>query len=766
MSVARPAHGLLGRCLASTRSSRPAAASVQCAQFHSSAVRSKRRSRFRNVKAEELGLLSPSTLAKYRQEKFPEYSKQDQEALRSKYTPEQLEALRAGEKAVDPGDLVFQGRLRDDPYRPNYVEDYTVLDPRYDLRPQPDVTPREPEWLNHNDWVDRYGARMAQLTDKKTTDQLTRAMVRALRRVKESNGQELIDLTEDELKDIEKDPELLKRYLVDEDGEGAQPEPDANASGPDLLTRAQAMKLDEAVDAEWKKELDKLSSLSDPGEVQPSNLELVEDGPAGATRVHSAEAVELGKVPGVEGLYKSAVDPEDEGQDDAGHYQEIKRLTGMSLKDIQSIYRKVLVTRWVSNQTRLGKVRSTSVVAIAGNGNGRLGLGIAKSTEAGLAAETAQLLAIRNMKPIRRYENRTVYGNVSAKVSGTVVELFARPPGKAAQAAPSPPTCTVNMDGSNEATRRLWPPLPAPHLRNVPRLGPARHRGAHAALQEPHELGQGRLQRARQPARPRGDCHWPRQEDGGRAQGVLRRRCILREELKGEERGEEGWHPGERKSQEAARPCVRVYYQLCILSIEGKEEREISRDFTSKTIERLPSETGLRANRHPNLVSFRRVSKKHQNANPTASPGMPSTFKKLVSFLHPPPSLIMSSALSPPGSRPLSAGAAFAFAFRSSLPVTPILAGAAAWAAAAAPPVNLLLQHDAVHARLEQRKRQARLALQLAQPVEDLRRRPRGQVVEHRRELNRTSHQLALFSPLLPACLSLLPFLLSSPRFL
>ncbi|GJN74234.1 37S ribosomal protein S5 [Purpureocillium lilacinum] len=429
MSVARPAHGLLGRCLASTRSSRPAAASVQCAQFHSSAVRSKRRSRFRNVKAEELGLLSPSTLAKYRQEKFPEYSKQDQEALRSKYTPEQLEALRAGEKAVDPDDLVFQGRLRDDPYRPNYVEDYTVLDPRYDLRPQPDVTPREPEWLNHNDWVDRYGARMAQLTDKKTTDQLTRAMVRALRRVKESNGQELIDLTEDELKDIEKDPELLKRYLVDEDGEGAQPEPDANASGPDLLTRAQAMKLDEAVDAEWKKELDKLSSLSDPGEVQPSNLELVEDGPAGATRVHSAEAVELGKVPGVEGLYKSAVDPEDEGQDDAGHYQEIKRLTGMSLKDIQSIYRKVLVTRWVSNQTRLGKVRSTSVVAIAGNGNGRLGLGIAKSTEAGLAAETAQLLAIRNMKPIRRYENRTVYGNVSAKVSGTVVELFARPPG-------------------------------------------------------------------------------------------------------------------------------------------------------------------------------------------------------------------------------------------------------------------------------------------------------------------------------------------------
>lgn len=373
-----------------------------------------------------MGLLNPSVLSKYRQEKFPDYTKEELEFLKQKYTPEQLEALRAGEEAINTDDVIIQGRLRDDPYRPNYIEDFTVLDPRYDVKPKADVTPKEPEWLSHNEWVDQYGSKMSQMTDTKTSHQLTRAMVRALRRVKESSGAELIDLTEDELKDLENDPELLKKYLIEEDG---KQEPDANASGPDLLTRAQAMKLDEAVDAEWKKELDKLSSMTDESEVEPSNLELLADGPAGVNRAYSAEAAELGKVPGVEGLYKSAADPEDEGQDDGGHYQEIKRLTGMTLKDIQSIYRKVLVTRWVSNQTRLGKVRSTSVVAIAGNGNGRLGLGIAKSTEAGLAAETAQLLAIRNMKPIRRYENRTIFGNVKAKVSGTVVELFSRPPG-------------------------------------------------------------------------------------------------------------------------------------------------------------------------------------------------------------------------------------------------------------------------------------------------------------------------------------------------
>lgn len=54
-------------------------------------------------------------------------------------------------------------------------------------------------------------------------------------------------------------------------------------------------------------------------------------------------------------------------------------------------------------------------------------------------------------------------------------------------------------------------------------------------------------------------------------------------------------------------------------------------------------------------------------------------------------------------------------------------------------PVNLLLQHNAVDARLEQGKGQARLALQLAQAVEDLGRGPRGQPVELRGQLRRVS---------------------------
>jgi small subunit ribosomal protein S5 len=236
----------------------------------------------------------------------------------------------------------------------------------------------------------------------------------------------MIDLTVQELEAMEKDPELARKYVLD----NQSAEADGKKSKSDTLTQAEMKKLDEAIDEQWLKELAQLmESETADALLQPSPLELMQDGPAGSARVHSAEAPELGKVPGVEGLYMTASDAADEGQDDAGRYQELKRLTGMTLREIMSLNNKVLVRRCVVNQTRLGKVRSWSIVAMAGNGDGRLGLGIGKSTDARIASETARMLAIRNMKPIRRYENRTIYGNVKVKISGTVVEMYTRPAG-------------------------------------------------------------------------------------------------------------------------------------------------------------------------------------------------------------------------------------------------------------------------------------------------------------------------------------------------
>lgn len=434
---------------------------MPCQQFHSSVARPKRQPRFKNLKAEELGLTKKEALAKFQKETFPTYTEQEMEQLRKKYTPDQIEAIKTGEQTINPEDLVIQGRFRDDAYRPTYVEDYTHMDPRYDLKPDYEGTPQEVKWLGTNEWMDKFGERISKITDRNTNNQLTRAMARALRKVKESQGQDVIDLTSEELADLERNPELLSKYLVEEDVAAA----DSTATDSNVLTRAQVLQVDEAIDSAWEQELEKLSAMSDPSEVGPSNVELWEDGPAGVNRMHSAEAVELGKVPGVEGLYKAAADPEDEGRDDSGAFQEIKRLTGLKLKEVQSILAKILVVRQVHNQTRLGKIRSVSVIAIAGNGNGRLGLGHAKSTEPQIASGTAQMLAIRNMKPIPRYENRTIFGNVTGKVSATIVELFARPPGKFASSIYiDTQNCFPQQKTQLTNDRRLWYPMPLANL--------------------------------------------------------------------------------------------------------------------------------------------------------------------------------------------------------------------------------------------------------------------------------------------------------------
>lgn len=364
-------------------------------------------------------------MKKYTEEKFPDLPEEYYKQIEKKYGAAHVEAIKAGQKAVSPEDLALQGRLRDDDYRPEYIEDYATLDPKIDIRPDTGAgKAQKPHWPTLGEFGDDFGLKMIRLTQKSTDDQLSRAMVRALRKVKESKGAELLDLTIEELDDLEKDPELLQKYLAVEGDLQADP----NAQGPEYMTRAQAEQLDEAIEKEMQAQLDNIERHDDVASISPTGMELIADGPAGTIRAHSAESLEFGKIPGVAGLYKLP-NPDEEGADDDGAYQEIQRLTGMSLYELQSLFNKVLVTRFVHNQTRLGKVRSLSVLAICGNGNGRLGMAMAKSTEPEVATQTAKLLAIRNMKPVRRYENRTVYGNVKAKVSGTVVELFARPPG-------------------------------------------------------------------------------------------------------------------------------------------------------------------------------------------------------------------------------------------------------------------------------------------------------------------------------------------------
>ncbi|KAL0941043.1 mitochondrial 37S ribosomal protein uS5m [Colletotrichum truncatum] len=417
MNAVRPARGVLSRCVSASSSSTAPALPIRL--FHSSASRStRRRSRFKNVTAEKMGLTTPEAIDEYAKRRFPEYTPEEKEALRQKYTPEQMEALEAAEDAIDPKDLAVQGRLRVDPYKQNYIEDFATIQPVIDMKPQKPVQPREVEWLPRREWVDNYVEKMADRVEVQLKDSMGKAYARALRKIKKTNPDKL-DFTEEELKELESNPELRRKFLVDED--------------TDILGKKSSKKTSEALDSEWLSKLDQefykeleQSFSTDENPLETSRLDSWkamegEDG-------DSALAPKLGKVEGVKGLY-TPEDAEEDDLDPTGDFAKIKAVTGIKIADLQTLITKPIVVRQVHNQTRLGKIRSVSVIVVAGNGNGRLGLGEAKSTDFAVARTTARMLAIRNMKPIRRYENRTIYGQVEKKISGTVVRLQSRPPG-------------------------------------------------------------------------------------------------------------------------------------------------------------------------------------------------------------------------------------------------------------------------------------------------------------------------------------------------
>ena len=111
----------------------------------------------------------------------------------------------------------------------------------------------------------------------------------------------------------------------------------------------------------------------------------------------------------------------------------LKRLmkqTGFSVPQIRSFRIKNLVQHRVVNQTRMGKIQSIYYLAIAGNQRGLLGIGEGKSAEAEDARQQAHYAAIRNLQPIPRYEQRTIFGDVKGKVGAVELELMHRPPGK------------------------------------------------------------------------------------------------------------------------------------------------------------------------------------------------------------------------------------------------------------------------------------------------------------------------------------------------
>ena len=119
----------------------------------------------------------------------------------------------------------------------------------------------------------------------------------------------------------------------------------------------------------------------------------------------------------------------DDDDESGAAWQRLAKSMGQPVEKLQKFRMKNLVTKRVVNQTRLGKIDSLYCLWVAGNEDGMLGLGEGKADESEAANRMAQLNAVRAMKPILRYEKRTIFGEVLGKVGAVELKINARPPG-------------------------------------------------------------------------------------------------------------------------------------------------------------------------------------------------------------------------------------------------------------------------------------------------------------------------------------------------
>lgn len=340
MSLARPA-----RCLfcsfsrAATQSTR-----VPRRQFHPSPAQlTNRKPKFPNIKAPDA-----SSASVPKPEDFKPYTEEEKAYLAKEYSAAQLEAVKAGEAAIDPKDLAEQCNERDDPLKLNYVDDFSVIEPGIDrhVRAPESNSDYNFKLKSEDDFVKDFGRFFAEMPDNAT-------------------GADFVKFTDELRLTHGKEENELNPH---------------SALVPDLFGPGET--IDEPRVEERK-------TAAEKGEKE-----------------RSLQAEEM-----------------------TDALKSLLLATGYTANQIRDFRLKTLVSHSVVNQTRLGKVRRAYRLSIAGNGNGLLGVGEGKSDEAADAKTQSQYRAIRNMQPIPRYENRTIFGDVSGKVGAVELQLMHRPPG-------------------------------------------------------------------------------------------------------------------------------------------------------------------------------------------------------------------------------------------------------------------------------------------------------------------------------------------------
>lgn len=330
---------------------------------------------------------------------FPAYTPEEKKAMMYHYTPAQMEALEEAEKAIDPRDMVTQGRYRTDQWRPPYIDDFTSLDPFLDRREQkPSPGGSQVKILSEEEFLQKVDRRR---TDPRSTNQILkdidamslteerREFVNSLKRWKHTDKEDAVR----QLLHSISPPADFDLSKVDQDN-----------SDLSVMKRLGA----DPRDPFWLLGMDdeEKAKYFDPA--------------------YSAVAPAIPKFDDPRIRWKSS----DDDDPAAAGLKRLALQTGYNTDQLKQFRVKNLVVHRVVNQTRMGKIASEYNLTIAGNGAGLLGIGEGKSAEPEDSRRQAMLNAIRNMKPINRYENRTIYGEVKGKVGAVEVHLSSRPPGR------------------------------------------------------------------------------------------------------------------------------------------------------------------------------------------------------------------------------------------------------------------------------------------------------------------------------------------------
>jgi len=383
-------------------------------------------------------------MAKDNAKDYLPYTAEDKAELSKRYNASQMAAIEAGEKAIAAEDLAVQATLRRDHFQYAYLDDFSRIEPTIDKKlskirgegqdyenADPDYArvPQDYEIMEHiadareaaereGYWLPTVDYDMSASTEKVTQN---RGDGPKEYEIAPQDHEWHQDVDAAVQKAMEADPEY-QTAMADRDArlKDMEREPTDQVRNPGLLDQIRERAIAKVTSTRPPKQTPFSRDIID------ERLDaLLEDGPDVAPEIPKIDDPSVRWAPDKED------EPDTPGLEDEAlaAYQRVAKTMGMTVADMRKFRVKTLVTHRVVNQTRLGKIQSMYELCVAGNERGLVGIGEGKGAEADEARRQARLNAIRNMVPIKRYENRTIIGEVTGKSGAVEIKLSARQPG-------------------------------------------------------------------------------------------------------------------------------------------------------------------------------------------------------------------------------------------------------------------------------------------------------------------------------------------------